>query len=74
MLDAQRPYRGQPVTGAIEALFDTCAEQLGKVDVKGHGAASIGVIRVTSTDRVKKRDSVAESAKLYGINTVVLNL
>ncbi|MNV21806.1 hypothetical protein D3C71_1127500 [compost metagenome] len=26
MLDAQRPHRRQPVTGAIEALFDTRAE------------------------------------------------
>ncbi|MNC19021.1 hypothetical protein D3C75_669440 [compost metagenome] len=74
VLDAQRPNRRQPVTGAIEALLDTCAEQFGEVDVKGHGAASIRVIRLTSTDRAKNRDSVAESAKLYGVNTVALNL
>ncbi len=41
MFDTQRPHRGQPVTGAIETLFDTRAEQFGEVDVKGHGAVSV---------------------------------
>jgi hypothetical protein len=45
VLDAQRPHRRQSVTGAIEALFDTLAEQFGEIDVKGHGAVSLWMIR-----------------------------
>ncbi|MNQ61125.1 hypothetical protein D3C85_754340 [compost metagenome] len=41
VLNTQCPYRRQSVTGAIEALFDACAEQFGEVDVKRHGAASV---------------------------------
>jgi hypothetical protein len=74
MFNTQRPHRRQSVTGAIEALFDTRAEQFGEVDVKGHGAVSVWVIRLTSTDGAKIGDSDAEMQNLYGVNTVSLNL
>ncbi|MNL69963.1 hypothetical protein D3C87_1948910 [compost metagenome] len=74
MFNAQRPHRRQTITRAIKALFDTRAEQFGEIDVKGHGAASMWVIRLTSTDEAKIQDSEPKSANLYGDNTGVLNL
>ncbi|MNH14773.1 hypothetical protein D3C79_743710 [compost metagenome] len=37
VLHAQGTHRGQALAGAIQALFDTGAEQLGEVEVKRHG-------------------------------------
>ncbi|MNJ31401.1 hypothetical protein D3C77_260370 [compost metagenome] len=37
MLHAQGAYRRQAVARAVQALFDAGAEQLGKVDIEGHG-------------------------------------
>ncbi|MCY1176030.1 hypothetical protein D9M73_162910 [compost metagenome] len=37
MLNAQCAYRRQAVARAVQALFDAGAEQLGKVDIEGHG-------------------------------------
>ncbi|MNN37613.1 hypothetical protein D3C81_1515700 [compost metagenome] len=41
VFDAQGAHRWQPVTWAIEAVFDARAEQFGEVYIKGHGAASV---------------------------------
>jgi hypothetical protein len=41
MFGAQGTHRRQPVTGAVEALFDTGAEQLGEIHVQSHGAFSM---------------------------------
>ncbi|MDF9896075.1 UNVERIFIED_ORG: hypothetical protein OKW25_005222 [Pseudomonas vranovensis] len=44
MLDAQGAHRRQAIAGAVQALFDASAKQLGEVDVQRHG-----ILRKTAT-------------------------
>ncbi|MDI6934556.1 hypothetical protein QMN21_23635 [Serratia sp. Se-PFBMAAmG] len=74
MLDTQGAHRGQALAGAIEALLDAGAEQLGEVEIERHGILLLYSELRTSTVKLKNRHSAALLPILYEDNKPVLDL